>query len=108
MSVVKRKRAYNSVGRIEQVRRSRELVVDVARHAFPEGGYAATTVVAIAGVAGVFTETIYKTFGGKAGLVRAIHEKGLAGAGPTPAPQRSDAMSAREADPSAILCSGGG
>ena len=103
MSVVKRKRAYNSVGRLEQARRSRELVVDVARRAFLEGGYAATTVVAIAGEAGVSTETIYKTFGGKAGLVRAIHQKGLAGAGPTPAPQRSDAMSAREADPRAIL-----
>jgi AcrR family transcriptional regulator len=60
-------------------------------------------VALIAAEAGVSAETIYKTFGGKPGLVRAIHERGLAGRGKAPAPDRSDAISAHEADPRAIL-----
>ena len=35
--------------------------------------------------------------------VRAIHQAGLAGAGPVPAPERSDEMSATEVDPVEIL-----
>jgi len=55
-------------------------------------GYAATTIAAIAGEAGVSVETIYKAFGGKSGLVRAIYERGLTGRGPVPAYQRSEEM----------------
>jgi AcrR family transcriptional regulator len=51
----------------------------------------------------VSVETIYKAFGGKPGLVRAIYERGLAGREPVPAFQRADAMRERETDPRTIM-----
>jgi AcrR family transcriptional regulator len=51
----------------------------------------------------VSVDTIYKTFGGKPGLVRAICEEGLAGEGPVPAETRSDALQAAEPDPRQII-----
>jgi AcrR family transcriptional regulator len=66
-------------------------------------GYAPTTIASIADVAGVSVETIYKTFGGKPGLVRAIQERGLAGAGPIAAWRRSDEMRMIEADPRQVI-----
>jgi AcrR family transcriptional regulator len=103
MPRVKKIRPYDARGRLEQARQSRERVIDVARAAFFERGYAGTTIGAIAEGAGVSVETIYKGFGGKAGLVRAIHERALEGSGPTPAETRSDAMSASEEDPRALI-----
>jgi AcrR family transcriptional regulator len=100
---VKPKRRYDSSGRRAQARRSREAILDAAQRQFLEGGYAATTIAAIAGEAGVSVETIYKAFGGKPGLVRAIYQRGLAGREPIPAFQRSDAMRERETDPRTIM-----
>lgn len=102
MANVKSKRRYDSRSRQAQARRSREAILDAAERQFLEGGYAATTIAAIAGEARVSVETIYKAFGGKAGLVRAIYERGLAGRGPVPAYERSDAMRERETDPRTI------
>ena len=79
------------------------MIIEVARRAFLARGYAATTINSVALEAGVSVETIYKGFGGKSGLVRAIYRRGLAGRGDKPAPERSDAMSAREVDPRAII-----
>ncbi|MDP9000769.1 MAG: TetR/AcrR family transcriptional regulator [Myxococcota bacterium] len=78
-------------------------MIEVARRAFLEHGYAATTISTVAQEAGVSVETVYKGFGGKVGLVRAIYERGLAGRGPEPAPHRSDSMSAQETDPHVIV-----
>ena len=103
MVAVKTHRRYNSSGRQEQARRSREAVLDTAERLFLDKGYAATTVVAIAQQAGVSVETIYKAFGGKAGVVRALDQRGLTGRGPVPAYQRSDQMRAKETDPRAIM-----
>src|SRR5712691_497133 len=64
---------------------------------------AGTTIASIAEAADVSVETIYKRFGGKPGLVRAISEKGQEGAGPIPAEQRSDAMRTLERDPHAVM-----
>lgn len=100
---VKSKRRYDSRSRQAQARRSREAVLDAAERQFLEAGYAATTIAAIAGEAGVSVETVYKAFGGKAGLVRAIYERGLAGRGPVPAYERSDAMRERETAPRRIV-----
>src|SRR6266516_1533758 len=75
MANVKPKRRYNSSGRQAQARRNREAILDAAQRQFLEGGYAATTIAAIAAEAGVSVETIYKAFGGKPGLVRAIYER---------------------------------
>jgi AcrR family transcriptional regulator len=100
---VKPKRRYNSSGRREQAQHTREAILEVARRLLLADGYAATTVAAIARASNVSVETIYKSFGGKPGLVRAIYERGLEGAGPVPAEQRSDAMRAAEADPRTII-----
>ncbi len=48
-------------------------------------------------------ETVYKSFGNKIALVRAIRDQALAGAGPVHAERRSDRMQAREEDPRAIV-----
>jgi AcrR family transcriptional regulator len=103
MGKVKKRRTYDSRGRKEKAESSRAQILTVARRAFLEKGYAATTIAEIALAADVSPETIYKTFGGKAGLVRAIHERALEGSGPTPAPRRSDDMSDREEDPHVIV-----
>ena len=100
---VKSKRRYDSSGRRAQARRSREAVLDAAQRRFLSDGYAPTTIAAIAADAGVSVETVYKTFGGKSGLVRALYERGLTGRGPIPAFQRSDAMRAHETDPETIM-----
>jgi AcrR family transcriptional regulator len=100
---VKPRRRYDSSRRQRQALRTREAILEVARQLFLSGGYAGTTIVAIAEAADVSVETIYKGFGGKAGLVRAIAEKGLEGAGPIPAEQRSDEMRTLERDPYRIM-----
>ena len=61
---------------------------------FASRGFSRTTVLAVATEAGVSSEMIYKTFGGKAGLVRSIWQDALAGIGPDHAEQRSDVLSA--------------
>src|SRR6478672_7439314 len=96
-------RRYDSRRRQQQALRSRTAVLETAQQLFLTRGYAATTIAAIADTADVSVETIYKAFGGKPGLVRAIWEQGLAGAGPVPAEQRSDEMRALETDPRKII-----
>ncbi len=103
MATVKPKRRYDSSGRQAQARRNREAILDAAQRQFLQGGYAATTIAAIAAEVGVSVETIYKAFGGKPGLVRAIYQRGLTGRQPVPAFQRSDAMRERETDPRTIM-----
>ena len=101
--MAKVKRSYDSSRRHEQARRNRDAVLDAAERRFLTDGYGLTTIVSVAGEAGVSAETVYKAFGGKAGLVTAIWERGLEGRGPVPAPQRSDEMKAREDDPRQII-----
>jgi AcrR family transcriptional regulator len=102
-SPVKSPRRYDSHRRQQRALRSRAAVLETAQQLFLTRGYAATTIAAIADTADVSVETIYKAFGGKPGLVRAIWEHGLAGAGPVPAEQRSDEMRALEPDPRKII-----
>jgi AcrR family transcriptional regulator len=104
---VNTRRRYDSSGRRERARQTRDQITDIARDMFLTDGYAATTVAAIAAAAHVSVETIYKGFGGKPGLVRAIIERGLAGAGPVPAEQRSDHIRDTEPDPRRILTAWG-
>ncbi len=101
--MTKVKRSYDSSRRHEQARRNRDAVLDAAERRFLTDGYGLTTIASVAGEAGVSAETVYKAFGGKAGLVTAIWERGLEGRGPVPAPQRSDEMKAREDDPRQII-----
>ena len=104
---VNTRRRYDSSGRRERARQTRDQITDTAREMFLADGYAATTVAAIAAAAHVSVETIYKGFGGKPGLVRAIIEKGLAGEGPVPAEQRSDHIRDTEPDPRRIFAAWG-
>jgi AcrR family transcriptional regulator len=103
MAEVKGTRSYDSSRRREQAARMRDTVLDVARRAFLGEGYAATTIPQVAAAAGVSAETVYKAFGGKSGLVRALWEQALAGNAPTPAPERSDAMTSSASSPEAVL-----
>jgi AcrR family transcriptional regulator len=104
---VNTRRRYDSAGRRERARQTREQIVGIAEELFHSRGYAATTVAAIAAQARVSVETVYKSFGGKPGLVRAIVDKGLAGRGPVPAEQRSDQIRDTESDPRRILAAWG-
>ena len=100
---VKPKRRYDSSRRRKQALRAHETILEAAKQLFLRGGYAATTIASIAEAADVSVETIYKRFGGKPALVRAIWEKGLEGAGPIPAEQRSDEMRTLERDPYRVM-----
>ena len=103
MTPVKPRRRYDSARRAEQARQTRAAVVEAARRLFLRDGFAATTIAAIAAEAQVSVETIYKAFGGKPGLVRAICATALAGEGPVPAETRSDELQAQEPDPRKII-----
>jgi AcrR family transcriptional regulator len=85
-------RRYDSSGRRERARQTHDKTLDVAQSLFLEQGYAATTVQSVADRAGVSAATIYKTYAGKSGLVRAVCRRALAGAGPIPAEERSNAL----------------
>jgi AcrR family transcriptional regulator len=76
---VKPRRRYASELRRAQAAQTRRAIVDAALVAFLEHGYAGTTMQKIAESAGVVVETIYRTFGGKAGLFKAAVEAAVAG-----------------------------
>ena len=97
------RRRYDSPRRAAQARQTRAAVIAAAQRLFLRDGYSATTIAAIAVEAAVSAETIYKAFGGKPGLVRAICGHALAGAGAVPAETRSDELQATEPDPRAII-----
>jgi AcrR family transcriptional regulator len=100
---VKQKRRYDSARRREQARQTREAIIETARRLFLTDGFATTTIAAIAEGARVSVDTIYKGFGGKPGLLRAICQQALAGEQPIPAEARSDALQAAERDPREII-----
>jgi AcrR family transcriptional regulator len=100
---VKQKRSYDTSGRREQARNNRARIISTAERLFLSEGYATTTIAAIAADAGVSPDTIYKSFGGKPSLVRAIRAHALSGEGPIPAEQRSDELHARATDPRDII-----
>jgi AcrR family transcriptional regulator len=102
-TAVKTKRPYDASRRREGARRNRDALIDAAERRFLRDGYARTTIAALADDAGVSVDTIYKSFGGKPGLIRAIRARALEGEGAVPAETRSDALHARERDPRKII-----
>ncbi|HEY1912493.1 MAG TPA: helix-turn-helix domain-containing protein [Vicinamibacterales bacterium] len=100
---VKRARRYDSTRRQDAAHRRRAAIVEAARHRFVLDGFATTTIARIAQDAGVSVETVYKTFGNKVALVRAIRDRALAGEGPLHAERRSDRMQTGERDPHRII-----
>lgn len=104
---VKTARRYDATGRREQARRTRERIVRTAEQHFLRDGYVATSVAAIAAAADVSVDTIYKSFGGKPGLIRAIFERALEGEQPVRAEERSERLQAVESDPRRIIAGWG-
>src|ERR1043165_3545206 len=98
---VKSPRPYDATGRQARAEQQWRPTLAVARRLFLDGAYVATTVESIAELAGVSAATIYKSYGGKAGLVRALCEDALTGQGPVPAEERSNAL--RGGDASSII-----
>ena len=86
------KRTYDAAGRRARAEEQRARTYAVARGLFVRDGYTETTVEAIASAAGVSPATIYKTYGGKAGIAAALCADALAGEGPVPAQTRSNAL----------------
>ncbi|WP_406457932.1 TetR/AcrR family transcriptional regulator [Streptomyces sp. NBC_01622] len=96
------RRSYNSEGRREAARRNRAAVLTACRELLFREGYHATTVRAVAERAGVSPETVYKSFGGKPGMVKALWDITLAGDDePVPMadrPQVQEFLAIRELD----------
>src|SRR5262245_53428050 len=72
-------RSYNSPRRREQAAATRREILDAARRLFEQQGYAATTMAAIAGEAGVALKTVYLAFETKSGVLRALWNVTLRG-----------------------------
>jgi AcrR family transcriptional regulator len=96
---VKATRRYDGSARRRRALESRAAILSAAQEHFLARGYAATTLGSIAERAAVSVETIYKAFGNKAGLLRAVHDQALIGDEPVPAYQRADAHGATHEDP---------
>ncbi|ASN53111.1 TetR/AcrR family transcriptional regulator [Sinomonas sp. R1AF57] len=98
-----RPRGYDASRRRQRAEASRREVLAQARELLLSQGFGATTVAQIARAAGVSAEFVYKNFGGKPGLVRAIWDQSLLGSGDVPAEQRSDTAQAEATDPHALM-----
>lgn len=71
--------AYDNSVRAASARATRARVLAAARMSFVERGFAGTTIRHVAQEAEVSQETIYKTFSGKAGLLKAVYDTTLVG-----------------------------
>jgi len=92
------KRSYDGSGRRAAAERRRLAILAAAQELFAEGGYAATSVQAVADRAGVALDTVYATVGRKPQLLLAVHDMALAeGPAPVPAEQRDYVRAVREA-----------
>jgi AcrR family transcriptional regulator len=76
---VKPRRRYDSRRRREQAAQTRQDILAAAGALFRERGYAGASMAQIAAEAGVVVETIYRGFGSKRALFRAVMEAVLAG-----------------------------
>lgn len=72
-------RRYDSSRRLEQARRTRATVVQAAHQLFLEHGFGATTMSQVAAAADVSVPTVYKAFGNKPRLAKAVFDVAMAG-----------------------------
>jgi AcrR family transcriptional regulator len=92
------KRRYDGSRRRAAAEQRRLAILAAARGLFTEGGYAATSVQAVADRAGVSLDTVYATVGRKPQLLLAVHDMALAeGPAPVPAGQRDYVLAVQEA-----------
>ena len=91
------KRSYDASGRRAQARARRLAMVLAARDLFERDGYRPTTIAAIAAHAGVSAESVYKGFGTKAALAKAVFDLELAGDDePVPVAERPAMQAVRD------------
>jgi AcrR family transcriptional regulator len=87
------KRPYDGSGRREAARARRYAVVLSAKDLFERDGYRATTIAAIATASKVSSEMVYKSFGSKAALAKAVFDLAVAGDDePVPVRDRPSAL----------------
>jgi AcrR family transcriptional regulator len=93
-----------------RTRLARRAVVAAARALFLERGYAATTVGAISGLADVPPATVYRLFGSKPGILKALLDTSIGGDDqPLAVPDRPEvAAMLGEADPARLLAGAAG
>ena len=91
------KRHYDASRRREQARARRLAVVLAARDLFERDGFRPTTIAAIAAYAGVSAESVYKGFGSKAALAKAVFDLVIAGdEEPVPVAERPAMQAVRD------------
>jgi AcrR family transcriptional regulator len=91
------KRPYDASGRRARADARRQEVVRAARELFERDGFRLTTIAAVAAHAGVSPESIYKGFGGKAALAKAVFDAALAGDHePVPVAERPALLAVRD------------
>jgi AcrR family transcriptional regulator len=73
------RRRYDGSGRRARALRTRDEIAEAARALFERSGYAQTTIADVARAAGVSPETIYKAFGSKGALLRAVVSAAIRG-----------------------------
>ncbi|WP_413768205.1 TetR/AcrR family transcriptional regulator [Rhodococcus pyridinivorans] len=97
MSEVKRR--YDVSGRREQAQVRRRAVVAAAKELFEQDGFRATSITTIAQRAAVSPESIYKSFGTKAALAKAVFDFVIAGDDEDVAVAQRPAVQAALAEP---------
>lgn len=96
---VKGSRRYDSSHRQQQARLTRQTIIETARQLFLDRGYAGTTIAAVAEGAGVSVESIYKAFGNKAGLAKAVFDVAIIGDHESIPMLQRDAVARMKAEP---------
>src|SRR4051794_11907552 len=76
---VKTRKPYDATGRQEQARAGRRRGLGAATPMFLGRGYAAPTPPAAARAPGVSAQSVYKAFGNKPGLLKAVFDVAMAG-----------------------------
>ena len=91
------KRSYDASGRRARAPARRLAGVLAARDLFERDGYRPTTIAAVAAHAGVSAESVYKGFGTKAALAKAVFDLALAGDDePVPVAERPAMQAVRD------------
>ncbi len=73
------RRSYDSSSRRRRAEATRAAVIDAARVAFLDHGYAATSIPMIATAAGVSPELVYKSIGAKPAVLKAVFDTSVTG-----------------------------
>jgi len=101
------KRRYDNSRRLAQVRVTRLKVIEAAKRLFIEHGYPATTIEAIADAADVALPTLYRLFGSKRALLKAVLDVSFGGDDEPIAfgdrPEQQEALA--ESDPISLVAS---